>query len=89
MTVMPARVMGRPYPRNSLERHVIVTDPDLGPVNVRWHAGREEPWRCRECGPLPEASCAHTFSAGLALAEALLGLTRVPELQTDHERNVA
>jgi hypothetical protein len=80
-TVMAAHLMGPAAPRKGLDRHVIVKDPDVGPVSVRWYLGRAEPWRCRECGLLAEASCPHTFSAALLLAETLLGLTRAPELR--------
>lgn len=80
--VLPARLMGGSTPRKGLDRHLIVSDPDVGPVSVRWALGRPAPWRCRECGPMVEATCAHTFSAGLVLAEILLGLNRVPELET-------
>lgn len=82
---MATHLMGPAAPRKGLDRHVIVTDPDVGPVSVRWYLGRAEPWRCRECGLLAEASCPHTFSAALLLAETLLGLTRAPELQHTDE----
>ena len=87
---MPSRLMGHAYARRDDSRHVIVTDPDLGTVHVRWVLGRAQPWRCTACGPMTEAGCAHTFSAGVTLAEALLGLTRVPELEPhDHKRTAA
>ena len=82
---LPAVLMAHDNARKTHDRRVIVTDPDLGAVTVRWAMGRAKPWRCRACGPMARAECAHTFSAGLVLAEALLGLTRVAELQP--ERN--
>lgn len=80
MTILPAAIIGRTQPPKSLDRRVVVTDPVDGRVNVRWQLGRTEPWRCSACGAMAEAACMHTFSAGVVLAEALLGLTRVPEL---------
>lgn len=78
--VLPARLVGA-EPRKFTDRLVIVTDPDVGPVNVRWSLGRAQAWRCRECGPMSHTDCLHTFAAAVLLAEHLLGLTRSPELQ--------
>lgn len=75
---LPARLVGQG--QRSINRVAFVTDPDLGDVRVRWQLGGESPWRCDACGRLDAADCAHTFAAGLLLAEQLLGLTRVPEL---------
>jgi hypothetical protein len=80
MNVLPAEVMGRAL-RKSLDRRVVIQDPEAGPVTVRWQLGREQPWRCSDCGPMTDAECQHTFAAGLVLAEQLLGLTRLPEYE--------
>ena len=84
-TVMAAQLMGPAAPRRATQRHYMVTDPDIGQVSVRWHLGRELPWRCREHGLMATADCPHVFSAALLLAEQALGLTRIPELQPTSE----
>jgi hypothetical protein len=84
--VLPARIDGAPM--NTPSKLVIVEDPDTGPVVVRWLAGSED-WRCGTCGPMSRAECAHTFSAGLVLAESMFGLTRTPDLQPAHERETS
>jgi hypothetical protein len=73
---------------NTKSKLVIVEDPDAGPVVVRWLAGSEH-WRCGRCGPMSRAGCEHTFSAGLALAESMFGLSRRPDLQPTTERHTA
>lgn len=84
-TVLPARVL--PAPEMRLPDRVVAVTDELGAeVLVRWRlvrSGDAWRWRCAACGPQVEAGCAHTFAAGLALAEELLGLTRVPELEPD------
>jgi hypothetical protein len=59
---------------------VVVTDLEHD-VRVRWAYRRPVPWRCSECGPMTAAECAHTFAAGVLLAEHLLGLTRSVHLK--------
>jgi hypothetical protein len=84
--VLPARIDGAPM--NTRSKLVIVDDPDRGPVVVRWLAASEQ-WRCGTCGPMSRAECAHTFSAGLVLAESMFGLTRTPDLEPTHERETS
>jgi hypothetical protein len=74
--VPAARVVAR---YAATELFVTVDDP-AGAVRVRWRLGRAQPWRCDSCGPQTTTACVHTFAAGLLLAEDLLGLTRLPEL---------
>lgn len=71
--VMPATIPGDP-PVNLTNRLVLVEDPVLGVVPVRWRLAHTR-WKCNECGPMKHTDCEHTFSAGLLLAERLLGLT--------------
>jgi hypothetical protein len=85
VNVYPARGVDLNTGRKRNDRLVIVTDPDAGEVRVRWNLARDEVWRCETCGPMQGAECPHTFSAGLLLAEDLLGLTRVPELTIERE----
>lgn len=84
MTILPATEVTLTSASKDLDRLVRVEDPERGAVSVRWRLGRADPWRCAACGPSTEANCPHTFSAALLLAETLLGLTRVPELNTTH-----
>jgi hypothetical protein len=80
-TVLPAEIVDSTGPPS--EQMVRVTDPGRGVVLVRWKLGRREPWRCVIHGRQAETECNHTFTAGLLLAEHLLGLTRMPELQPE------
>jgi hypothetical protein len=82
-SVLPASlVVDSSDPR--YEYLVRVADPaEPSPVLVRWKLGRREPWRCVVHGRQAEVECEHTFAAGLLLAEHLLGLTRMPELQPE------
>lgn len=82
-SVLPARIV-RPSSRQRTDRLVIVADPD-GEVEVRWRLGRADPWRCGAHGPQPRVACAHAFAAALLLADDLLGLTRVPELNPERK----
>ena len=74
--VLPVRVPGDP-PRDRLDRLLLdrrsrasPRSPCVGPSQAT-----SPLWRCKECGPQPEAECLHTFSAALVLAAELLGLT--------------
>lgn len=83
--VLPARFAGRDVRVDRPDRLVIVTDPATGSVPVRWRLfASSSVWRCSACGTQEKADCAHTFSAGLFLAEQLLGLTTIdhPERTT-------
>ena len=51
---------------------ILVNDPDIGVVPVRWQVGK--PWRCTCCGVENRATCGHAYGAGLLLADLLLGL---------------
>ncbi len=62
---------GKPGRRDRL----VLTDDAGRVVAVRWRHGPAPRWRCGACGRLDAATCAHTFSAALFLAEALFGLT--------------
>jgi hypothetical protein len=77
--VLPTRIPGNHHP-NRRDRLVIVTDPDIGLVTVRWELGRTPLWRCRSCGPRDDADCIHTFAAAVRLAEDLLGLKSIIEI---------
>ncbi|MCM0622844.1 hypothetical protein [Nocardioides bruguierae] len=77
---MPA-AMADGRSRKITSRHVHVTDPDHPqPVSVRWTPERGPLWRCSACGPQDHAACLHTYSAGVLLAEQLIGLTRTAEI---------
>jgi hypothetical protein len=73
--ILPVRVAGTMSSRRSTDWAMFATEPDGREVRVRWSLGRSECWRCDDCGPMAKTECAHT------LAEQLLGLTRVPELE--------
>lgn len=75
--ILPVRLL--PLTGSSHDRVAVVTDEGREVV-VRWRLGRAVLWRCGLCGPMETADCLHTFAAGVALAEQLLGLTRVPSL---------
>jgi hypothetical protein len=58
-------------------RLVIVQDPALGDVRVRWRIPRPAGawiWRCGACGCQVATTCPHTYAAALHLAETILGL---------------
>jgi hypothetical protein len=58
------------------DRLMFVEDPNTGTVLVRWRLSpSQNVWKCQQCGPMSTADCMHTFSAGLFLAQHLLGLT--------------
>ncbi|WP_395691517.1 hypothetical protein [Nocardioides sp.] len=72
--VLPTRIPGI----ERLDRRdwlVLVTDPDVGCIAVRWCPERPARWRCKACGPMDTTDCLHTFAAGVRLAEHLFGLT--------------
>lgn len=79
MTVLPARLVGH---NEASEQRLIVVDDHGEDVRVQWRIGRRCRWKCDACGRMLQADCLHTFSAGLLLAECLLGLTRAREYQT-------
>lgn len=76
------------------DRLLVVQDPQLGGVPVRW---RMAPalggwiWRCSACQTRTRtAGCAHTFAAALVLAQDLLGLTSpIPARLTQKEIQTA
>jgi len=79
---LSAQAIGRPG-GTSLTRLVFVLD-DGEHVRVRFDARKpSRRWECGIHGRQPDPVCVHTFSAALLLAEQLLGLTRVAELQPD------
>ncbi len=87
--VLPVRVPGDPSPAGR-DRLVLVADPVVGDVAVRWQLGRAPMWRCKACGPQYEtADCVHVFAAALRLARDLLGLESVVPTPTaaPDERN--
>ncbi len=71
-----------PLPTNigRSDRLLIVHDPALGTVPVRWRipqppATESWIWRCPACNTKSRtADCAHTFAAAITLSEHLLGL---------------
>lgn len=70
---------GTPMPLERFERLLLVVeDPDLGSVAVRWRippAPEAWVWRCTGCGTRTrKAECGHTFTAALHIAETFLGL---------------
>lgn len=77
---LPARIAGGPDWRTDTVL-VLITDPDLGEVAVRWRVPPHPAawaWRCTACDTTTTvAECAHTFAAGVHLARELLGLTTV------------
>lgn len=80
--VLAARLHGEQDARRPA-RLVIVNDPEVGDVRVRWRVRSSlspaRRYHCANCGPQVRAECAHTFSAALALAEDLLGIKAAPE----------
>ena len=81
---MTAPLHARVVPANpKAASRLVVVEDDGTSLRVRWQFGRKPTWRCDACGPMDGADCPHTFAAGLALAESLLGLTRVPQLNPD------
>lgn len=86
MTPLHAFVPQTPN-RHELSRLVIVEDPHLGRVGVRWRPPRPDAgWRykCAACGRLELASCPHSFAAALVLATDLLGLSALAVHHTPH-----
>lgn len=86
--ILPATIPGV-FRTSKRDRLVLVEDPDLGIVPVRWQLGhtRNRRWRCHACGPQITAECRHTYAAAMRLAEHLLGLTPVepiPEATSIH-----
>lgn len=84
MNILPARHAATDK-RQNRDELVVVTETDGREVLVRWTYKRPAPWRCTDCGRMTTADCAHTFAAGVVLAEQILGLTRNVQL----ERGVA
>lgn len=87
--LLPVRMISDPFtPRRAddgsttrVDHLLVVTDPDLGEVSVRWRIP-DNPyawtWRCPPCGLRSRtAACRHTFSAAIELAGRLLGLKAV------------
>lgn len=77
--VLPVSIPGS-FKIERTDRLLLVEDPDLGTVPVRWRLSPStQIWRCSACGPQSEAGCRHAFSAALHLAQSLLGLTPNPD----------
>lgn len=74
--VLPVAIPGDPTPTRP-DRLLIVTDPDHGPIRVRWRLGFEATWKCERCGLMAAADCPHTYSAGVHLSMVLLGLNPI------------
>jgi hypothetical protein len=70
----PVTQPGSPPPLE-VDRLLLVTDPVVGAVRVRWRFGiPRSRWKCSSCGPQDTPQCAHTFAGAMFLATALLGL---------------
>lgn len=80
---MPVRLPEAPVRVDRPDRLLLVADPDLGDVPVRWKlTPGANVWRCGACGSQSMADCIHAFSAAIHLAERLLGLVARPEYVT-------
>jgi hypothetical protein len=85
-TVLPAHFPEGSRPVCDWRDRVVFVVEGGGQVRVRWHLGRRRRWSCDACGLMDSAACVHTFAAALLLAEDVLGLRRVPELEATTNR---
>lgn len=83
----PMRAVDRTPPgrdaADSLFRLVVVHDTSAGrrvPVTFRTVPDDSEAWRwrCETCGTSRTTTCPHTWTAALAIARDVLGLTKAP-----------
>jgi hypothetical protein len=81
MATVPEVLTARLLPPNRDESRRVMVDDPAGPVAVRWFpdSGHRR-WRCRLHGDQDQTECPHTFAAAVLLAEQLLGLARIPDL---------